>query len=400
MRKRRGNLTVAVNRALRRSWEGGASKGRGVIAMEDLLSSIDGDESANGSRREKASRFQHEADFVHEGAVADAIAGGHLSDADREKQRAEQLGRFQDDLAKSLDDVASTEAKMRQQAEDFKKLKEDIATTNREKEPIEAECKVHRRILDVLAHRETAVPALKADANEKAAEILQMNEEWEARRNALLEELRRLRHLILSKKSSAERRMETVASIRDDSQRLTAELAERTEEATKLQEDVASLPTDVPDRATYVRRIIDVVRNVSKQQEEIEKVLADVRSLRKEIATLSEQVTKAHAATEETIYTDAVQSSKKDPAKEAMKESLRGVVKMKDEFRKLVETIEETGRFRNAIRDVESQITALKAENSDLNTGQIEKDLETILQENETLKAKVAEISSLAAPSA
>jgi hypothetical protein len=58
-------------------------------------------------------------------------------------------------------------------------------------------------------------------------------------------------------------------------------------------------------RKRYTRRIMELVRNISKQKEDIDKVLIDTRAVQKDIAQLGEKSARIYAETEDMIFKNA-----------------------------------------------------------------------------------------------
>lgn len=55
-------------------------------------------------------------------------------------------------------------------------------------------------------------------------------------------------------------------------------------------------------RSAYTRRIYEIIGNISKQNNEIQKILKDTRALQKEIKTLTEQIDRSFTLADELLF--------------------------------------------------------------------------------------------------
>lgn len=56
------------------------------------------------------------------------------------------------------------------------------------------------------------------------------------------------------------------------------------------------------NRSAYTRRILEIVGNIKKQNEEIQKILKDTREVQKEINTLNGQIDRSFTLSDEMIF--------------------------------------------------------------------------------------------------
>lgn len=55
-------------------------------------------------------------------------------------------------------------------------------------------------------------------------------------------------------------------------------------------------------RYSYTRRIYEIIGNINKQNNEIQKILGDTRALQKEIKILTEQIERSFTSADELIF--------------------------------------------------------------------------------------------------
>jgi len=106
--------------------------------------------------------------------------------------------------------------------------------------------------------------------------------------------------------------------------------------------------------------------------------LLEIRSLHKEINSTNATLSRTFMEIDELVFQDA----KKDVnAKEAYKQ----ILSMNDNFKKLIECVEEVGSTQNAILTLESKLKQMVDRTNAYDFERIEQDLKEMKQENLTL---------------
>ena len=111
--------------------------------------------------------------------------------------------------------------------------------------------------------------------------------EWEAHRVPLVEEIRTTKDSVAKRKSDMKYKLDRIKQMREDMKRLAVEIREKDELVKQLLEELAKLPKQV-QRTGYTRRIMDIMKNIEKQQITISGILKDTRDTQKDINTVSE----------------------------------------------------------------------------------------------------------------
>jgi len=96
-------------------------------------------------------------------------------------------------------------------------------------------------------------------------------------------------------------KLEKIKEFRQMSKELADEARERNDLYKQLVEEYERQPKDV-QRSQYTERIMEIVKNVKKQNVEIDKVLQDTRSLQKEISGLVSALSRSYTATDELVF--------------------------------------------------------------------------------------------------
>ena len=107
------------------------------------------------------------------------------------------------------------------------------------------------------------------------------------------------------------------------------------------------------NRSAYTQRILEIINNVRKQKDEIDKVLGDTRSIQKEINTLTGRLERSFTVVDELIFRDA-------RTNEASRKAYKLLATLHSDCSDLVNLVEETGATVREIRDLEEQVILIK----------------------------------------
>ncbi len=103
----------------------------------------------------------------------------------------------------------------------------------------------------------------------------------------LVEEIRTTKDSVAKRKSDMKYKLDRIKQMREEMKRLAVEIREKDELVKQLMEELSKLPKQV-QRTGYTRRIMDIMKNIEKQQITISGILKDTRETQKEINTASE----------------------------------------------------------------------------------------------------------------
>jgi DNA repair exonuclease SbcCD ATPase subunit len=187
---------------------------------------------------------------------------------------------------------------------------------------------VRKRALELATDPKGSRARLQEAVKQSAAALMVLAEEWEGHRAPLLDELREAQRARQSRKEGAVAKMSAVKTLRTEMRGMVGELQARDENLGRLQTELSKAKG--ANRASYTERILDVVRNLRKQKEEIRKILADIRDSQKDVNALQETLQRSFSAADEVIFRDAVKSA-------ASKQCYKALARMHEAFANLVE---------------------------------------------------------------
>lgn len=139
--------------------------------------------------------------------------------------------------------------------------------------------------------------------------------------------------------------------MRDKEKELLEECHIKDQQYAQLLAEVQKLPKDV-NRSAYTQRILEIINNVRKQKDEINKVLVDTREIQKDINTLTGRLERSFTVVDELIFRDA-------KTNEASRRAYKLLATLHSDCSELVTMVEETGATLREIRDLEEQVWLL-----------------------------------------
>ena len=105
-------------------------------------------------------------------------------------------------------------------------------------------------------------------------ELAQNNEDWLKMKSPVLAEIERMRSVDLQKRERRDKVAKDTAEMKQKIKKLQIDLRHKKHEKLQLQEQYKAADKSL-NRYTYVQRIGEIIKNVKKQEVEIERILAD-----------------------------------------------------------------------------------------------------------------------------
>uniref|UniRef100_A0A4W3JWW2 Coiled-coil domain-containing protein 22 n=1 Tax=Callorhinchus milii TaxID=7868 RepID=A0A4W3JWW2_CALMI len=242
---------------------------------------------------------------------------------------------------------------------------------------------IRKRALDLLPDAEGNLSKLQAVMEASAQRLVSLAGQWEKHRVPLIAEHRRLKQQLDSHELESSRRLMEIKEFHEKI-KTSAEEAKRKENVHRqLVLELEHLSRGV-GRAAYTQRILEIVSNISKQKEEITKILSDTKELQKEINSLTGKLDRTFAVTDELLFKDA----KRD---EAVRKAYKYLAALHENCSQLIETIEDTGTILREVRDLEELIDLETGKKTLINLEKILEDHRAIRQENAGLAGRLRE---------
>jgi len=209
--------------------------------------------------------------------------------------------------------------------------------------------------------------------------MLALQAEWAAARGPLEERVQARDAAARRLRARAEEQLRQVQAMRTEVRHLAAAAREREEDQRRLLAEYEAAPKGI-NRAAFVKRILEIIKNVKKQEVEILKITADTRDVQREMNSAQEALSRAYALVDETIFRDA----KKD---EAAREAYRLLSAIHGGFADLSARVEEAGRA-GRLRELEERAQEELAKRP-LDLERVQADLQAVVADNATAAARL-----------
>ncbi|GAV03788.1 hypothetical protein RvY_14168 [Ramazzottius varieornatus] len=211
------------------------------------------------------------------------------------------------------------------------------------------------------------------------AMLANLHEQWDSKKASLLHGFKSLQDQSVLQQNRTEKLQE---EIRETKQRISSfhgELNEREEYLDVLKRELDNLGS-LPTRASYTKRILEIVASIKKQKVDIDKIIRDTRVIQKEINTLSGRLERAFTEIEELMFRDA----KSD---ELARKAYKCVAIFHEKCAGLIRTVESTGVLVRESKDLEDEAASLMNRKVEEKLQNVLRDLKAVKDENASLEA-------------
>jgi hypothetical protein len=377
----KGLLKNAFGSALR-AREAYLAASRGADLSDYASAAAAGARSAFGRKQ----AFENEA--ANNNIVAAAPEASGPSAEEREAalraEREKQLADLQSQLDELLAAQRAADARAEELATQSRQMESELASALESSVDLEAAYMTKKRTLDLLPDAANNMAELQKLVAASSERLLALASEWESHRAPLVAKIRRARASLAERKTEMAGKIDAIRRLREEMKEKATDLREKEKLARLLAEELNALPKSI-NRQVYVRRIMDLMKNIDKQKASIRSVLSDVRAVQKDINLVSEASRRSFAVADEVVF----QAAKRNPKDEAMTKTYKYVVHLREGFVELVASVEAKGKAENDIRALQAQIDDVDSRNSSLNTERIEADLGQVKKENKQMQARI-----------
>ncbi|XP_076367338.1 coiled-coil domain-containing protein 22 homolog isoform X2 [Tachypleus tridentatus] len=335
-----------------------------------------------GSRFVRAEKLQFAQD---EKNIEAPVAGPALKKPDTEEdlksRREEELKTLQSELDDLSHQLEQLELQMKQYNASLQQIGEQILSEETKNKELEETYKLRKRTFDLLPDADNNLKKLQEVVETSGQRLVALAGQWEKHRAPLIEQYRHMKELSSQRLSETQRKLEEIKSLREKMKDCADEARSKEDLYKQLLAEYERLAKDV-NRSAYTRRIIEILANIKKQREEIDKVLIDTKAIQKEINQLSGKLDRTFTVTDELIFRDA----KKD---EAVRKAYKYLAALHENCSSLIQTVEETGTIVREIRDLEDQIEQESQKKVADNLERITADYKQMKQENSSLMTQL-----------
>eukprot|EP00049_Salpingoeca_infusionum_P022892 m.9399 g.9399 ORF g.9399 m.9399 type:complete len:644 (-) comp5447_c0_seq1:169-2100(-) len=324
------------------------------------------------------SRFRNREQLQFADGAGDATVVVGASEEEIKQQREQELADMTsicDELQGSLRNAEAAVQKLQRGEDDMQKK---IAMLLEANQQLQKALKTRKRVLDLLDDPENNAELLQQAIDELARKLMEIGAKWEESRTQLIAELRSLKAAAADQASDARVMSDEVKAMREEMEELVAAGRERDALAAQLEEQHSKLNSTIT-RSAYSSRVLDVIKSIDKQKQEVTKVLIETRGLQKDISQLESKLERSFQRADDLIFKSCKDS---DGARKAY----HLLCAVHESCGILVQSVHETGTVMQEARALEDKIDVERRRDMMSKVKKINRDLKEIKKENEQLR--------------
>eukprot|EP01012_Entosiphon_sulcatum_P025396 TRINITY_DN30707_c0_g1_i1.p1 TRINITY_DN30707_c0_g1~~TRINITY_DN30707_c0_g1_i1.p1 ORF type:complete len:630 (-),score=164.49 TRINITY_DN30707_c0_g1_i1:21-1883(-) len=355
-----------------------------------LLGAIADDELQNS----KKSRFMKELNFAKEedektvAVPEDPGKSEQDQAAERRKQKEmeeqqvrETLKQCEAELRATDENLLSLQNKLQDSKDEMQQLEDQLRELTEEAVNLEVAYETQQKTIEFANDVEGNRAKLSVTGAEIEKEMQDMREQFKAKEEKLKAQYEDLSSEHDKSKKLIQGKIDEIKSIKLKQKQLAQEIKEKEDLKVALEEELSKISRKI-DRDQFIGRIMDIIKNIKKQQNETTKINIDNKELQKEINTTNDAVSRSFIATEDKIYKDATRD---DVAKRVYKQ----LIALRENFDLLISAVEASGSVKQQQHDFEERKSAMTARNDGLNSEQLNEDLENVKAENAQIASEL-----------
>ncbi|KAJ8946713.1 hypothetical protein NQ318_006971 [Aromia moschata] len=226
-------------------------------------------------------------------------------------------------------------------------------------------------------NKEENMAKLKNIIQNASDRLVELANQWNEVQTPLLDEYRSLQNTLTTEEAKMQEEQQKLNNMKETYQKLVEDLREKSLLEKNLIQKCQQLNRN-NNRSAYTRRILEIIGNIRKQNDEIQKVLKDTREIQKDINNLSGQVDRSFTLSEELIFSDAKQD-------ETARKAYKLLAALRDECSSILKAVTDLGLAERESRNLQEQIENEKSKEIAAKLERVNSDLEQIQKETQSL---------------
>eukprot|EP00505_MAST-04D_sp_SCG-Rhode-Island_P000373 Stramenopile-MAST_4_protein_373 len=296
---------------------------------------------------------------------------------DLRQEREKEISELENKLQLLLSKLTSSGKKISVNEEKKSEVKSKLSELELEISSAEKEYKVRSQTLKMLPNAEENIKKLEGICAASRARLEKFAEEWEKVKTPLMKEYEEIKASVTRRKEEGRWKVGEMRRMREEMRTMAGSIREAEERYKLLSDEFEKMPKNI-NRAVYTYRIMDIIKQIRKQQGEVDRIVSDIRSVQRALNVVSQKLSRTEAITDEHVF-QAASSQKNDPA---YIQAYRSLANVREIFDDLVATAEEGGKLESATRDFENRAKQLENRITSQNMERVVADLESVKKEN------------------
>lgn len=300
--------------------------------------------------------------------------------AELKSEKQEAIGTLQT-LESKFNEV---EQAIDEEQDEFESLQTELNDLVKENEKLEIELEKVKKVAQVSQADASQIKKLQKDLVGHVSNLLEIANEYEPKRLQLIEEYRTLSSSIKRRDQDKQLMMNKIAKLRKSIQDDQQHLQETQEQITHMEEVNGNAPSDQHHRHHYVEMILEHIKKLQAQEEEVEKVRADIRSQNQRMNQTIDTVKRTWQLLEGTIYSKA-----KERNQDWMKKTYKMAVELLTLYESISEEVENSGKCSAQTMELDQKIERLENQIDKDALQRVQNDLKTLREEIDQIKASM-----------
>ncbi|KAG3110688.1 hypothetical protein PI124_g10171 [Phytophthora idaei] len=306
-----------------------------------------------------------------------------------------------EEIQKQVDDTEHRIAAMRKVLDrergELQRVEQHVLETQTTGQEVQKQLARQKQLVAMLPQAQANIANLEAICQTNAEKKAEIAQQMEIAREPLLKEYAALEGQKSSRKARCRQLIREIKAFRTEMLEITGIIHSKMESVKALErvqeQQLVKLGKKKDSdggpmtRNMYTSRIMDIIKQVHKQKQDIAKILDDIKGLQKQLNTASEKLKRTEAVAEEKLYSAASKSKSTSSTKaEAYVECYRKFAQVRELFEELIVVVGDVGKKENAARDLQNWISQLESRDSSSHLDKVLADLESVRLENSTLQ--------------
>lgn len=302
--------------------------------------------------------------------------------AELKSEKQEAIGTLQS-LEDKFNEVEQT---IDEEQDECEALQAELSEIVKENEKLEIELEKVKKVAQVSQADASQIKKLQKDLIGHVTSLLDIANEYEPKRIQLIEEYRTLSAAIKRRDQDKQLMMNKITKLRKNIQDDQQHLQETQEQISHVEEANSNAPSDQHHRHHYVEMILDHIKKLQTQEEEVEKVRADIRSQNQRMNQTIDTVKRTWQLLEGTIYSKA-----KEKNQDWMKKTYKMAVELLTLYESISEEVENSGKCSAQTMELDQKIERLENQIDNEALERVQNDLKTLREEIDQIRASMPE---------
>eukprot|EP01135_Chromosphaera_perkinsii_P002575 Nk52_evm91s224 gene=Nk52_evmTU91s224 len=320
-------------------------------------------------------------------SVSEGEAGEVSGDKEEESDDLEnELSQCFSSYEELLRVFAESDKEMRNINEMIEGNRKELQVLTLESESKEKEYGISKTAQDLLSNSEGDTHPLEDKIQLLRDDIEKLHAEWEEYRSTLMEKHDRLKDMVYELFRDTYEKLDDIKNFRTEIETIANEYQRKKETSGRIEDHLSKVGQFYP-REKYTERILELVRNIKRQKEEVLKILGDTRDVQRQINSIQDTLGRSLAVTDELMYSYAKENA-------SGVQAYKFLVTLKEKCEELVDAVRQSGLMARNVRELEQKIEAAEKESASLNHEKIDSDHQEIAKQNYMLAEKLKQFQS------